>query len=362
MWLNNFLITLTAVFYSLLFGEPSSTSYTSSIDSDASMQAPMQTNYSFDTSDCYIMSVSDNSGTRNSERNYFSDSEMQKLKEAQKKIELEKKSLEQEQKRLKRRMKQLSKTSKNKNSGISKYKHKLPPFNIVEINGVCDLTINQTSKENTLEVNRNRPGNKFDYYVEGNVLVLNFQSTGNNNKTEDVSLKLACQDISRISVNGIVNLRIEKNFNVARLAIESNGIGDIEMNHLTAYDLQLYLNGLGSIKADNISSYNTQVALNGRGDITISHLESESLMCGNQGSGDISISGWTSDARIVQTGAGNINIDYLKADYITAQNFGPGNIICFPKTALYAENLGPGLIRYKGKPKTLKISNGVISY
>ncbi|MDE6329092.1 MAG: DUF2807 domain-containing protein [Muribaculaceae bacterium] len=93
-------------------------------------------------------------------------------------------------------------------------------------------------------------------------------------------------------------------------------------------------------------------SLVGNGTILINDINAHNVSAKiTAGMGTIILTGKCSSAHFKLTGAGTIQADRLKADYVTCKTLGGGSITTYPLKSLNIRGLGSTKIYYRGDPK-----------
>lgn len=122
------------------------------------------------------------------------------------------------------------------------------------------------------------------------------------------------------------------------------------------------LNISGSGKIESINNFNTtnlRVNISGSGDLRMNGNISGALTANISGSGDMNFSGTgtCASANYTISGSGNMNAEWLKAEYADVTVSGSGEVRLYAVKQLNADISGSGNVLYRGTPSTnVKIS------
>ena len=125
-----------------------------------------------------------------------------------------------------------------------------------------------------------------------------------NIKKLDIVLKSS--SLEYLNINGAGGFECERGFETSSFKAVCNGAADIEINNLTAEDVNIKINGAGDIEIDNLDTQKADVQING--------------------AGDVSLSGRAKDVTATINGAGEIDVKELKYENISASTNGIGRI------------------------------------
>ncbi len=130
----------------------------------------------------------------------------------------------------------------------------------------------------------------------------------------------------------------------------------IHMPQLTG----LNISGSGKIESmKNFDMVNLRVNISGSGDVRMNGNISGALTANISGSGDMTFNGigTCASANYTISGSGNMNAEWLKAEYADATISGSGEVRLYAIKQLNADISGSGNVQYRGTPSTnVKIS------
>lgn len=191
-------------------------------------------------------------------------------------------------------------------------------FNAVELSGVGTLIIEQGDSE-SLEVE-----------AEENLLpYLESRISGNN-------LKIGVQQFVSIQPTKEIIYRLKvKNLN----AIETSGLGNVEID---------------ALKADRLS-----IEISGSGKVTIDDLQSQDIDLEISGLGDILLAGKVEEQHVELSGAGNYKAQDLQSRTAEVTISGTGNAVVWVVERLNVELSGAGKVEYYGSPAVNSEISGV---
>jgi hypothetical protein len=129
----------------------------------------------------------------------------------------------------------------------------------------------------------------------------------------------------------------------------------IGVKELTA----LTVSGLGDVEMDGLSASRFDMTISGTGKIDLKGLELEDLDLSLSGMGDVTFSGAAESAAITLSGAGNVNAGGFKLRTARITLSGAGNATLWVTGKLNGEISGAGNVEYYGKPETDVNTTGV---
>lgn len=135
-----------------------------------------------------------------------------------------------------------------------------------------------------------------------------------------LTVYISTPELSKVSSEGVGNIKLKSEIKVSELKIDSEGVGNISADNITA----------GFIKVES------------------------------DGVGNIALKGSADNLEIESEGVGNINTRDLKAQHVKVSSEGVGNISCYASGSIDIKSEGVGNVSYYGNPelKTI-IKNGV---
>jgi hypothetical protein len=196
-------------------------------------------------------------------------------------------------------------------STIVKKEFQQPAFDKVEINVSANVKFMQT-QEGDHRVVISAPDNYielFDLSVNDNELDVDFVRKNVNIDVNNVDVIIYAPNLSKL---------------------ENSGVASVEIDRLTAQDLELDNSGVGTMYISGL---------------TVRKLEAD---C--SGVGGIELSGTADEAELYCKGVGSIEATKLKARQVDAVVSGVGGIECFASEYINGEVSGVGSLKYGGKP------------
>lgn len=145
--------------------------------------------------------------------------------------------------------------------------------------------------------------------------------------------------------NGTLKISVEKGVNISPSRNKSIKVT------VPFEDLEgAYLTGSGDIwTEDKITARDFSLSVTGSGDMNI-EIEADEIDGKVTGSGDIQLIGTASELECNVTGSGDFDAYKLKANIVSAQVSGSGDIMVYAEKELNARIAGSGDIEYKGNP------------
>lgn len=155
--------------------------------------------------------------------------------------------------------------------------------------------------------------NRLEVEIKNGVLFLTmdkryFKRLGRKSKKLDIYI--ATPLLSKISSEGVGNIRINDAFSTPALVISSDGVGNI----------------------------------------TAEALSSPSIRISSDGVGNITLGGTADNVKIESEGVGNIRTEKLKTKSIIVKSDGVGNVSCFASESIKIHANGLGNVTYYGSP------------
>ena len=197
-------------------------------------------------------------------------------------------------------------------------------FNSIETEIVGNIEILQSSRT-TLSANGDKDLiDLLSVKVEDNKLKLSMEGKNKykkwNNRRPRLTIYISTPQLSEIKSEGVGNIKLMEKFEINELKIDSEGVGNISAQHLTADFLKIKSEGVGNI----------------------------------------SMKGTVNNLEINTEGVGNINTEELKAKHARVISEGVGNVSCHASESVEIESDGIGNVTYYGNPQTKKIEkNGL---
>ncbi|MDO4782926.1 MAG: head GIN domain-containing protein [Capnocytophaga felis] len=128
---------------------------------------------------------------------------------------------------------------------------------------------------------------------------------------------------------------------------------------------QISLSGSGDISMkEQIKVENLKCTLSGSGDISV-NFDATRLDLSLSGSGDLTVRGNCPEINIKMVGSGDITTDSIRAERVTVQLSGSGDVDVYASKSIKAKVSGSGDISVKGKPElqdTQVIGSGEIHF
>ncbi|MFC6859735.1 head GIN domain-containing protein [Zunongwangia atlantica] len=145
--------------------------------------------------------------------------------------------------------------------------------------------------------------------------------------------------------NGTLKISVEKGVNISPSRNKTIKVT------VPFEDLEgAYLTGSGDIwTEDKITARDFSLSVTGSGDMNI-EIEADEIDGKVTGSGDIQLIGTASELECNVTGSGDFDAYKLKANIVSAQVSGSGDIMVYAEKELNARIAGSGDISYKGNP------------
>jgi putative autotransporter adhesin-like protein len=174
-------------------------------------------------------------------------------------------------------------------------------FNEVELNGVGNLSIQQTGSESlTVEAEEDAIP-KIKAEVVNNRLVIGPKPNTTVNTTEPINYKLTVKDLNALKLSGSGKVNAE-GIDTDKLAVTVNGAGEVKMAG-RAESQDVHISGSGNYQAGDLESKAAKIALGGSGSATVN--ASDELDTKVSGSGSVE---YTGDPTVSQdvSGAGRV--------------------------------------------------------
>ena len=173
---------------------------------------------------------------------------------------------------------------------------------------------------------------------------------GNNQSVEIEAKSSTLEKIETIVKGNKLIIRFENE----RLLWRSFNPGEIEIQ-ITMPEIEgLTISGSGDILADDgINSRSLTMAVSGSGDINLEDLNAEKVSATISGSGNILINdgGGADDLSVSISGSGGVNVSGFEAKNVSVKISGSGNSKVLATDHLNVSVAGSGDVYYKGNPK-----------
>lgn len=131
-----------------------------------------------------------------------------------------------------------------------------------------------------------------------------------------LTVYISTPELSKVSSEGVGNIKLKNEIKVSELKIDSEGVGNISADNITA----------GFIKVES------------------------------DGVGNIALKGSADNLEIESDGVGNVNTKELKSINAKIKSDGVGNVSCHASGLIDIETNGIGNVAYYGKPETMRIN------
>ena len=198
------------------------------------------------------------------------------------------------------------------------------PFSAIEANSVGNIEFSQSSG--------------YSVSAEGNEeMVDNLVVTVQNNRLK-LSMKKKPKKMFGKRRSGKLVIRISS---PTLNAIESKGVGNIELK--------------GKLETSRF-----KIVSDGVGNLNAQHLNSDNIDITSSGVGNIALKGTAASVTVESDGVGNVKIENLKAKNVKIDSDGVGNVSCHATESVEIHAGGIGNVTYYGNPQTKKISKGGI--
>jgi len=193
-------------------------------------------------------------------------------------------------------------------------------FNEVELQGIGNLTIQQTDSESlTIEAE----DNIIPYLtteVQNNRLTLSVENGVNLRTTKPINYKLTVKDLSDLKLSGSGTIDVE-NIKTNNLKIDTSGSGDVSAN-IDTNNLEVVLSGSGDAKMEGKTD-SQAVNISGSGSYQAEKLQSKEAKVDINGSGSATLDVSDAlDARI----SGSGSVEYTGDPTVSKQISGSGEL------------------------------------
>lgn len=198
----------------------------------------------------------------------------------------------------------------------TKKSYYVAPFEAIEVNGVANVSFSQSDK---VKVEAIGPENFLPFVViesHDGVLQVNTRRIGNKRAGNGLEIRISAPVLTRISNHGVGNFRTTSPLKTSSLAIDNNGVGDVQLKNIAC----------------------------------------ERLTVNNAGVGSLTISGKAKTAEYKSKGVGDVNAKELKAEDVELQHNGVGDLTCHATETIRIESRGVGDVVYYGNPRVLSQS------
>ena len=121
--------------------------------------------------------------------------------------------------------------------------------------------------------------------------------------------------------------------------------------HLTVIDLSaIETSGLGNVEMDSLSTAQLSIDISGSGNVKIGDLQAEKLNLDVSGMGEITIAGEANDQTVEISGSGSYQAGNLQSSITRVQISGSGNAVVWADEDLNVNISGMGTVNYYGSP------------
>jgi hypothetical protein len=158
--------------------------------------------------------------------------------------------------------------------------------------------------------------------------------------------------------NGTLTIQTEKNINIRNMDKENVLTLEITVVDLTG----LTVSGLGDIQMDALSATGLNVVLSGAGNVTLDQLAAEILEATVSGVGNLEIAGKANECNVEIPGAGSVKAGDLECQSATVNISGVGSATVWVTGQLNGSISGAGSVSYYGNPQTDTESTGLGSF
>lgn len=205
------------------------------------------------------------------------------------------------------------------NGNVTKKEYAVGSFKMIEVNGVFDVFIRQGESESvTVEIDEN---------LQDAIVVKNNQETLVLDNNEDINIKkstksniyVTVKDLSKISVNGVGDVKTEAQISGKKLTVIISGVSDVELD--IAYEL-----------------------------LTVNY----------HGVGDAKLKGKVDKAELKSSGVGDLLAYELNAKQVDLDQSGVGDAEVYASEVLDINFSGVGNVYYKGEPASKNIDKSGI--
>ena len=175
-------------------------------------------------------------------------------------------------------------------------------FDEVELNGVGNLSIQQTGSESLTVEAEEDVLSKVRTDVENHRLVIGPKPNTTINTTEPINYKLTVKDLKALKVSGSGDVEAE-GISAEKLAVTISGTGDVEISG-RADSQEIGISGSGDYQAEDLESKEAKIDVEGSGSAIVN--VSDELEADVSGSGSVEYVGDPAVERSV-SGAGRVS-------------------------------------------------------
>ena len=197
---------------------------------------------------------------------------------------------------------QESNTVTSESSNVTSESRDVSGFNEVELNGIGNLSIQQTGSESLTVEAEEDVLPKLRTEVENNRLILGPKPNATIHTTEPINYKLTVKDLKALEVSGSGNADAES-ISTDKLAVTISGAGDAKMaGRADSQDIDI--SGSGDYQAGDLESKEVKIEVGGSGSAVVN--VSDELNAKVSGSGSVKYIG---DPTVNQdvSGAGRVS-------------------------------------------------------
>lgn len=205
----------------------------------------------------------------------------------------------------------------------------LAGINSVELSGIGTLIIEQGDEE-SLQVTAE--DNLLDYLISrtvGSNLSLGVEDFVNIQPTQNITYHLKVKDLS---------------------AIETSGLGNVDINSLQTDQIRLSISGTGSVTIGDLQVEVLDLEISGSGSMSIADLQAGFSSLDISGLGNVDLSGTVDDQDVEISGAGSYNAVDLFSRTADLEISGSGSAAVWASDKLDLELSGVGNLEYYGDP------------
>lgn len=199
-------------------------------------------------------------------------------------------------------------------SGQTKDEFEVSNFTAIRSSVVGNIEIRQASQTSVTAEGSEALLDLLNVKMDNQTLVLKMAERRMKrikNSASKLTIYVSTPNLTYIDFEGVSNITIKGNFNTPELTIESDGVGNMNVDYLN----------VGNVKIDS------------------------------EGVGNINIGGKAKKVNISSGGIGNINTRELITPNAFVKSVGVGNISCYASEFLQIESNAIGNVTYYGKPK-----------
>ncbi|MDQ3020276.1 MAG: DUF2807 domain-containing protein [Bacteroidota bacterium] len=193
------------------------------------------------------------------------------------------------------------------NGNVVKETRTVPAFDKIEVNGVMNVFLNQSSAESiVVEADKNLQP-YIETKVQDNKLIIGTKEDVEIEESTKLNVYVNLKNLTKLEMNGVGNVESQNQLKLSNLTIENNGVGNLKLN-----------------------------------------LDCEKLKADFNSVGSVTLSGKAGNASIDHNGVGNVKAFGLDADILRIQNNAVGNSEVTCNNEIYIDLNGIGNVSYKG--------------